>query len=870
MREVLPMKFSRPLPWSRSRLRPNLPAHQTGILFLCLVLLGMGVPMSYGAVESQNSDVTPANNPFTPTINEGLPTTGHSIDSARAANSTAQEDYNGGDGFEGRYDVLVGKSGFGSLLISGGDGIRAEHLIIGDSEEQPLGVEPWRDFVDEDPNQPLNQDVYDGVRGADLLQGDGTGLHGSGVVRIQGFPSFYNSQYTLLPPGIPGGYATFGSVREDDATTKGGFDLYVGRWGNGRLEIVAGGRAEIDDAIVVGDQGGSVGLIEVEGIDSFLGNAGSTGIIDGNIDAAGMSVGRLGSGTVNIIAGGQIYARGIAPAAGGNADDIVAAVIGGDLYDGTMPPEAGGVGNVYVDGVDSSWVLGGHLQIGGFHANHDPLSGDLEGKDVIYASNVGQGRLTVSNGALVSVIPPDQLTTGTAPNELDLLIGRLGTVDMQGGRIEMQGGFEPGGGTPDPLIDDVQIINDGTIMGYGEIYTGIFANRYLGRVEVGAGESLYIEANTLSQPPMHREPLVNWGVIEVRGTEDAPAEIEFDRTFDPVTADPSENTFKNLLLSSPPLGMPPGVYGGLISAQHATLRFPSGLNNQATMAFTAGSNYVEGHVTNAPTGIITLTSDFPNGVTAIFENTLTNAGGTISVGTNNLVVLGRNTFVTTGNLEITLDPLGSGIVDVAGDVALSGTLTAQLSGDLITTLSHGDVFELISFDGEAYGVDFTDPLNPIPDFSDPLPFGAPGFTEVSVPGLDILFPTLDPISRRIGQSFYLFFLDPSLVGLGAVGADFNGDGIVDNLDLDLIRTNFGIQMGASILQGDANGDGRVDGRDFFIWQDQVGGMGMPVPGAGGGAGASAVPEPSSLALALFGGLLALAASRRRTSSLSRG
>ena len=465
------------------------------------------------------------------------------------------------------------------------------------------------------------------------------------------------------------------------------------------------------------------------------------------------------------------------------------------------------------------------------------------------------------------VSPVDPATSSSAPNELNLLIGRFGTVDLQGGMIELQGGFDAGTGTPSPFIDDVQVLNDGVVQGDGSIQTGVFNNRYYGQVRVSAGEKLKIISDATLPPPLHRVPLANWGVIEVFGTEDSRAEIEFDRTLDSSFPDPTDNAFNNLNLPAPPPGMPPAVYGGLISAQHATLRFQSGLENQATLAFTAGNNYVTGDVNNAATGIIRLSSDAPNGVTAVFENTLTNSGGTINIGTNNLVVLGRNTFISTGELSINLTSQGSGTVEVAGDLALSGTLTAKLTGDLLTTLSHGSIFELISFDGEAYRVDSSDPLHPVPDYGNVLPDGAAGFTAVNiVPDVGLLFPSLDPLTRRIGQAIYLMFLDPSQVGMGAVGADVNGDGIVDDLDLAIIRSNLGISMGASILQGDANGDGEVNGLDLFVWQMQVGGMGMPVPGGGAGAGSGTsgtVPEPTSLALLLSGGLLALVAARRR-------
>jgi hypothetical protein len=96
---------------------------------------------------------------------------------------------------------------------------------------------------------------------------------------------------------------------------------------------------------------------------------------------------------------------------------------------------------------------------------------------------------------------------------------------------------------------------------------------------------------------------------------------------------------------------------------------------------------------------------------------------------------------------------------------------------------------------------------------------------------------------------------------GVMGADFNGDGFVNGLDLLIWQQNVGIRMGATGAQGDADGDGDVDGDDFLEWQQQLG----PVPGSGSGSGlplGASVPEPSSIAL-LLAASLAIVAHRRR-------
>lgn len=76
-----------------------------------------------------------------------------------------------------------------------------------------------------------------------------------------------------------------------------------------------------------------------------------------------------------------------------------------------------------------------------------------------------------------------------------------------------------------------------------------------------------------------------------------------------------------------------------------------------------------------------------------------------------------------------------------------------------------------------------------------------------------------------------------------VPGDFNGDGKIDQDDLPLWESGYGIQSDATHLDGDADGDGDVDGNDFLIWQQQL-------AGATQLAAATQVPEPTTLVMAL--------------------
>ncbi len=58
--------------------------------------------------------------------------------------------------------------------------------------------------------------------------------------------------------------------------------------------------------------------------------------------------------------------------------------------------------------------------------------------------------------------------------------------------------------------------------------------------------------------------------------------------------------------------------------------------------------------------------------------------------------------------------------------------------------------------------------------------------------------------------------------LAVLTADFNGNGVVNNVDLDIWQSNFGLVGSGTRGTGDANSDGQVNGFDFLSWQRQLG------------------------------------------------
>ncbi|MCC7475622.1 MAG: hypothetical protein IT425_09515 [Pirellulales bacterium] len=794
------------------------------------VLVGLSeAPVAVASV-LVSGDVTPTDNPFTTDVNEGLPADGNFVNPFEDPDK--QTYYEGihldndisdltDDNNQNIAEIIVGKSAYGTLLISGESALRNQNLIIGDS----------------------------GTRA-------GATRYGTGIVRITGFGSLYNSDPSIIPPGLP---SNFGSKtpRMPEGADGEGNDLYVGRAGTGTLEISAGARAEIQDAVIVGDEPTSTGSLIVDGFDSYLGSGGFSTASSAAIVHQAI-IGRQGVGYMTITNGGTVRNDGTPASSGSSSSGPVGAVIGSDPYTFTEgeKPDPGGIGTVTVNGTASKWIVGGSLQVGGFDIGSQGLSvGDPEGDNVQYSNEAGIGTLRVQEGGLVNVV--NAINADPTDPEVLLAIGRFGRVELAGGVVNV-GGVT--GDDNEGRDDSVQVINDGVIAGSGNIYTGVFNNRYFGEVRVGPSEKLVVTSASDVVNLNSSSPLTNYGVMQVFGTVEQKSELEFDRALPvpPATATP----FRNLRIERPATAAITEFYGGLISAQHSILRFRSGLTNEGMMAFTAGNNYVTGNVVNAAApiaspldpGIITVSGP---GTKVTFENDLINMGTLTISGGATVEVLARHSFVTTGNLKMTLTPDNANQIFSAGDAGISGKLSLSLSGFSIGSLSVGNTFPILTISGSMGGVDWSDPTYPKPDLSTAPLFSLVAFPNLATYGLPA---TTALVPFYTSNSIYVAVVSYA----AAQGPDFNGDGVVNGLDLNIWLANVGITSGASVVQGDADGDGDVDGDDFLFWQRNVG---KPMPWLGGGAGSgvsgpSAVPEPASAVL-LFLALLALPARSRR-------
>lgn len=730
-------------------------------------------------------DVLPADNPQTSTF-EGIPSAGNQYN--------ASEPFNQQTNWERNQDIIVGQKlpQGGRLDIDGNSVLRYRDLIIGDRGE-------------------IN----------------GQMRTGTGTVLITGVGALYSNDPNSIPPGFEG----IGSISANQRDPEIGYDLYVGRYGQGRLELRGGGRAEIQDAVIVGDQPGSSGILVVDGFATLLASGGFTAGPVGGSDIHHMIIGRQGIGTMTISNGGTVLTE--ARPETGTDPAPIGAVIGSDPFTNDRP-EPGGRGTVTLTGAYTRWIIGGTLQVGGFMVGVDNNAKDLEGDNAEYNSETGRGTLIVGEGSMVSLRPA---INALPDDELLLAIGRFGRVELGGGLISV--------GDPGTRMDNIRVLNDGVIIGGGRIETGVFRNRYFGEIRVGAGQKLVIDSSSEFRNPSDQEPFANWGLIQVIGTAEQRAELEFERApaapLDPV------RPFRNLFV--------PSATGarvvGQITAAHATLRFRSGLSNQGKLVFTAGDNFVSGPVVNeaasglAPAGEIAVSG---NNTTVTFEDHFIN-NGKFDIFPNSSLVLFENDFTQGGSgaLALTLGgrPTGNELsfLSVMGDASLAGALEVDLFSTGANPINPmpGDQYQILATQGQLSGI-FTQLMMP------------------TLPGGLVMFPTYDYLAGTV-----------TLVvasAAGAIGPDFNGDGVIDDADLAIWLANVGITSGATVLQGDADGDGDVDGDDFLFWQRNVG-QPPPWTGAGSGSGfasgenATAVPEPAGIALAMFAGLLSCLRPRRR-------
>lgn len=246
---------------------------------------------------------------------------------------------------------------------------------------------------------------------------------------------------------------------------------------------------------------------------------------------------------------------------------------------------------------------------------------------------------------------------------------------------------------------------------------------------------------------------------------------------------------------------------GTIQALGGIMEFQSVVNNNFEMVLRDTEVHFKASVINGPDGTISIGGD------TTLHGTVTSGGGSIFVlSDSESLLVGDLTFTGSGVLGLTLGE-DAGTLDVTGSADIASAILAlDYSAGVAPVV--GDSYQIFQADG---GISFAD---------------------TTVAGGGVLWDVVNTGTSLIA-TFNGAIAAP-------VGADFNGDNVVDILDLTIWENNYPIASGAMKAMGDADGDGDVDGSDLLKIQRDFG-MSPPPPIAA----SSVVPEPSTLALAML-------------------
>ncbi len=336
------------------------------------------------------------------------------------------------------------------------------------------------------------------VRAGELrLAGGGTLTNAEGVI---GREVGEQGIVTIIGTGAGGNASTW--------TNTG--TLRVGRLGTGTLDILDGGIATVADIAYIGDDVGSRGTVTVSGQDAN-GNASTwTGASD-------IVIGEFGNGTLNITAGGQVSnqsgwigsnagSQGIVNVSGVGTNGVASTwtnngdvLVGNDgigtlnIADGGKVVSVGGligvnsngIGEVLVTGAGSTWQNSGRIAVGLFGtgtlriengasvtSNDGIVGSSANGNAVVSGAgstwintqqlnigSFGAGSLRIENGASVvsnqgyigANNSGNVVVTGAGSNwlvtDFSMTVGNDGSGSLtieNGGRVRAEGGFALG------------------------------------------------------------------------------------------------------------------------------------------------------------------------------------------------------------------------------------------------------------------------------------------------------------------------------------------------------------------------------------------------------------------------------------------
>ena len=250
------------------------------------------------------------------------------------------------------------------------------------------------------------------------------------------------------------------------------------------------------------------------------------------------------------------------------------------------------------------------------------------------------------------------------------------------------------------------------------------------------------------------------------------------------------------------------INDGTIQALGGLMEFQAPVTNNLEMIARDAEIHLRAGLVN--NGVLTIGGD-----TIIHGDVDNSGGGDIFVlSDSESVLVGDLTFTGGSILALTIGP-AAGTLDVTGAADLTGAVIGlDYSAGIASQV--GDSYQIFQADGGITG-------------AFPTVASADGrIWDIDLVGGDTLIATA------------------TIAAVLPVGADFNGDGIVNELDLLIWENNYPIASGASKMMGDADGDGDVDAADFIKIQTDFGVIPVPPISA-----SVAVPEPATVLLALL-------------------
>lgn len=424
-----------------------------------------------------------------------------------------------------------------------------------------------------------------------------------------------------------------------------------------------------------------------------------------------------------------------------------------------------GFGFATVTGTGSQWNVTANLfdvGLSGF-GRLEVLQGG-----VVNASQVGQLRIAANNTStgIVIVDGPGSLlhtnlslTLGTSPTSGGSALLRIAngaTVNSTGGSMQISplGRLELDGG----LLSVNQLLNNGTVIGSGEVFTQSTSSSLGGRWQADFGDRLRITGSTST--------FQNHGIIAAEG-----GEIEIVRA---VTNFSSGSEEPEITLRD-----------GTVRVGSPAATVPQ-LNNSAVLASIGGENDFYGHIMNGENGRIAVT----NNSVMIFHDDVEASAGTIVVfpGSKGIFLedlIMDEDAVLLADIAGTDDDTGFGRIEVIGTADIAGPVDVALAASYAPAA--GDTFPLVKAGNVV---------------------GAPSVGDA--PGLPANLSWL----VESDEHNVVLSVVPALAG------DYNANGTVDSADYVMWRETRN-QAGFGLV-ADGNHDGAVDDADLGVWRANFG------------------------------------------------